>query len=95
MVGVLDGTAATRESDSKDFPRKYAVFREPGRVLVGIEPAPFTVIKLAEIYGSGEYQVALFEGAKLLAVYRQLVDDRLGPPKKTAPVPESALPGSM
>lgn len=74
--------------------KKYVIFRQPNHVLVGIEPAPFTVIQLAEIYGSGEYQVELFEDRTMVACYHQVVDDRLGPPKKIEPLPEGALPSS-
>jgi hypothetical protein len=72
--------------------KRFAVFREPDHVLVGVESETFNVIQLAEIYGSGDYQIARFEDGKEIRRYRQIVDDRLGAPKKTEPLPESALP---
>lgn len=75
--------------------RQYAVFRAPGHVLVGIEPDGFNVIQLAKDYGSGTYEIALFIGDKMAASYiNQVVDDKLGPPKKTEPMPETTLPST-
>lgn len=75
--------------------KQYAVFRMPGRVLVGIEQDGFTVIQLAKEYGSGTYVIDLFKGNKLEASYHQVVDDRLGSPKKTEPMSEGALPSAI
>lgn len=72
--------------------KKYAVFRHPNNVLVGIEPDGFTVVKLAEDYGSGTYDVTMFVNGKVEARYHQIVDDRLGPPKNMDPLPVDALP---
>lgn len=72
--------------------KQYAVFRMPGSVLVGIEQDGFNVIQLAKEYGSGTYKIEMFLGNKMEAVYHQVVDDRLGPPKKTEPMPETLLP---
>lgn len=75
--------------------KQYAVFRAQGRVLVGIEPDGFNVIKLAKEYGSGTYEIAMFVGDKMEANYlHQVVDERLGPPKKTEPLPEGMLPSA-
>lgn len=75
--------------------KQYAVFRMPSRVLVGIEQDGFTVIHLAKEYGSGTYEIDLFNGNKLAASYHQVVDDRLGPPKKTEPMPQTLLPPTI
>jgi hypothetical protein len=72
--------------------QQYAVLREPNHVLVGIEPEGFNIIQLAEKYGSGNYTIALFHDGKLFHSYNQVVDDRLGPPKKTEPI---ALPADF
>lgn len=74
--------------------KKYAVFREPGRVLVGIEPDTFNVTLLAEQYGSGTYEIDVFNEGKVTASFHQVVDDRLGPPKKVEPLPEDLLPST-
>lgn len=74
--------------------RQFAIFRQPDNVLVGIEPASFNVIQLAEQYGSGTYDVAIFEDGKEVHRAHQIVDQRLGPPKKTEPITEGALPGA-
>ena len=76
--------------------KQYAIFRSPGRVLVGIEPDGFNVIQLAKEYGSGTYEIAMFIGDKVQAsCLHQVVDERLGPPKKTEPMPEGMLPGAV
>lgn len=72
--------------------RQFAVFRQPDNVLVGVEPPSFNVIQLAESYGSGTYDIAIFEDGKEVRRAHQIVDERLGAPKKTEPLPESALP---
>lgn len=72
--------------------RQFAVFRQPDNVLVGVEPATFSVIRLAEDYGSGTYDIAIFEDGKEVRRAHQIVHEKLGPPKKTLPVPESSLP---
>lgn len=72
--------------------KRFAIFREPNRVLVGIEPETFNVIQLAERYGSGSYLVLVFLDGKVVAEHNQVVDEKLGPPKKTEPLPEGALP---
>ncbi len=69
--------------------KQYAVFRMPQRILVGIEKDGFTVIKLAQDYGSGTYEVEMFIGNKMEALYHQVVDERLGVPKKIEPVPNT------
>lgn len=74
--------------------KQYAIFRAPGRVLVGIEPDGFNVIQLAKEYGSGTYEIEMFIGNKVAAIHFQVVDDRLGPPKKTGPLPEGMLPSA-
>lgn len=74
---------------------QYAVFRQPDRVLVGIEPAGFNVIKLAEQYGAGDYQVVLFKDGQPPRRTYQTVHPRLGPPKKTKALPLSMLPGDV
>lgn len=72
--------------------RKFAVFRQPNNILVGVEPSTFNVIQLAEDYGSGTYDVAIFEDGKEIRRAHQVVHERLGPPKKTEALPDSALP---
>lgn len=72
--------------------KQFAVFRKPDNVLVGVEPDTFNVIKLAETYGSGTYGIARFENGKEVVRYHQVVDEKLGPPKKIEPLPASMLP---
>ena len=75
-------------SDGKQF----AVFREPKHVLVGVEGDGFNVVRLGEEYGEGEYNILRFVNGRLDGNYSQIVDARLGPPKKTDELPASALP---
>lgn len=72
--------------------RQFAVFRQPDNILVGVEPGTFNVIQLAEDYGAGVYDVAIFEDGKEVRRAHQIVHEKLGPPKKVEPLPESALP---
>ena len=74
---------------------KYAVFRNPGHVLVGIEKDGFSVITLGEEYGEGDFEVMKFLGSRHEATYRQVVDRRVGEAKKTKPVPAGNLPGPV
>ncbi len=74
---------------------KYAVFRDPGHVLVGIEREGFTVITLGEEYGEGTYEVMKFYGTRHQATFRQVVDRRVGEAKHTKPVPGGKLPGPV
>lgn len=72
--------------------QQYAVFRKPQHVLVGVEEDGFNVIRLGEEYGEGAYKILRFVNGRLEAEYSQTVDARLGVPKKTDALPDSALP---
>lgn len=74
--------------------KQYAVFREPGHVLVGVEGADFNVVRLGEEYGSGDYEVGIFQDGRHVRQVHQVVGGGLGPPRKTDELPESALPSA-